>query len=216
MTFPEHLRAVLSPSLRAVWDRLTSVAPPQAYLVGGTAVAAHLGHRSSQDLDFFLEQPVDLDRLERSLGRVGTFAVTARNERTLNCVIESTVVGFLDASDQRLVEPTVEVAGLRVAGIGDLLATKLHAVTARPALRDYVDLQAIEERANRYVEEGLALFVERYRPRVPDEAVAAVVRALASFDDIAQDPGLEVNVEDVARYWGGRVREITRHLDRWG
>lgn len=216
MRFPAHLQAVLPRAVRGVWERLTSVVPPEAYLIGGTAVAAHLGHRSSQDLDFFLERPVDLDRLERSLERVGTLAITARDESTLNCVIGSTVVQFLDASDQRVVEPTVDMAGLRVAGIGDLLATKLHAVTMRPALRDYVDLQAIEMEANRYVEEGLALFVERYQPRVPDVAVAAVVRALASFEDVPEDPSLEMTVEDIAGYWTRRVREVTRHLDRWG
>lgn len=216
MTFPGHLAAVLPSVVRDVWEAVADVVPADAYLVGGTAVAAHLGHRASRDLDFFLERPVDLDRLEDELGRVGTFVVTARDERTLKGVLESVVVQFLDTSDQHLVEPTVRIAGMRVAGIGDMLATKLHAITTRPALRDYVDLQAIEERTHRYVEEGLALFVERYRPRVPDEAVAAVVRALASFEDVPPDPSLEGTVEDVATYWTRRVREITRHLDRWG
>ena len=35
--------------------------PPQTYLAGGTAVALHLGHRLSVDLDFFT--PHDLDSL---------------------------------------------------------------------------------------------------------------------------------------------------------
>lgn len=190
--------------------------PEEAYLVGGTAVAAHVGHRPSRDLDFFLEHPVDLDRVERNLGAAGELAVTARDEHTLNAVLDAVVVQLLDASDQHLLEPTVRVAGLRVAGIGDLLATKLSAIRSRPALRDYVDLQAIEERSHRYVEEGLALFVGRYGPRVPDDAVAAVVRALASFEDVPPDPSLDVTVDDVARYWAPRVREVTRHLDRWG
>ncbi|MCX5839183.1 MAG: nucleotidyl transferase AbiEii/AbiGii toxin family protein [Deltaproteobacteria bacterium] len=36
--------------------------PPQTYLAGGTAVALHLGHRLSIDLDFFT--PHDLDSLQ--------------------------------------------------------------------------------------------------------------------------------------------------------
>ena len=36
--------------------------PPQTYLAGGTAVALHLGHRLSIDLDFFT--PCDLDSLQ--------------------------------------------------------------------------------------------------------------------------------------------------------
>lgn len=215
MTFPQHLLSVLDPATREVWTRIAEIAPAEAYLVGGTAVAAHIGHRRSRDLDFYIEKPVDLDALERALRRLGTLAVTERDEGTLNCVLDGTVLQFLDASDERVVEPTVVVAGIRVASIGDLLATKLNAITHRPALRDYVDLQAIEDRVHRYVEEGLALFVERYRPRVADEALAAVVRALASFEDVAEDPSLDVSVEDVARFWRRRVPQITRHLGRW-
>lgn len=215
MTFPEHLLAVLPSGTKDVWTRIAPALPDVAYLVGGTAVAAHLGHRRSRDLDFFLERRIDLDALERRLGRRGKLAVTLRDERTLNCVLDDTVLQFLDASDQRIVEPTNLVEGIRVASIGDLLATKLNAITARPALRDYFDLQAIESRTHRYVEEGLALFLERYRPRVADEALAAVVRALASFDDIAEDPSLDVTVGEVARFWRRRVPEITRSLDRW-
>lgn len=215
MRFPDHLRAVLASETLEIWARVAPAVPPEAYLVGGTAVAVHLGHRRSQDLDFFLEAEVALRDLERSLARLGTLSVTASEAGTLNCVLDSTVLQFLDASDQRRVEPTIDVEGIRVAGIGDLLATKLNAVVSRPALRDYVDLQAIEERTHRYVEEGLALFVERYRPKVPDGAVASVVRALASFEDVAEDPSLDVSVQDVAGYWRRRVREVTRHLDRW-
>lgn len=215
MRIPAHLASVLPRDVRGLWGAIVDVVPTEAYLVGGTAVAAHVGHRPSRDLDFFLERPVDLDELSRKLGRIGKLVVTGRDERTLTTVLSTVVVQFLDASDQHLVEPTMRVARLRVAGIGDLLATKLNAITTRPALRDYVDLRAIEDRAHRYVEEGLALFVLRYRPKVPEEALADVVRALASFEDVPSDPSLDVTVEDVARHWTGRVREITRHLDRW-
>lgn len=216
VTFPDHLASLLPKAVREAWETIVHAVPAEAYLVGGTAVAAHVCHRPSRDLHFFLERPADLDRVERTLELVGELAVTARNERTLNTVLDAVVVQFLDASDQHLVDPMVRVAGLRVPSIGDPLATKLNAITSRPALRDYVDLQAIEGRAHRYVEEGLALFVERYQPKVPDEAVAPVVRALASFEDVPPDPSLDVAVEDVAAYWTRRVREITRHLDRWG
>src|SRR6266536_3746039 len=50
----------------------------------------------------------------------------------------------------------------------------------RPALREYFDLLTIEREGNRYVEEGLALFLRRYRPKAPVQAVTAVVRALGT------------------------------------
>lgn len=216
MSFPEHLQAVLPAETRAIWARIAPLVPPAAYLVGGTAIAAHIGHRPSRDLDFFLEHPVDLDEVAAALGRLGSLAVTGRSPGTLNCILETTKLQFLDASDQRAVEPTVTVAGVRVAGIGDLLATKLKVIVDRPALRDYVDLRAIEQVAHRHVEEGLALFLQRYRPVAADQAIATVVRALASFEDVPEDPGLGVSVREVARYWTRRIPAIVAHLDRSG
>lgn len=42
--------------------------PPQTYLAGGTAVALHLGHRLSVDLDFFTPHDIAANRFsdERS------------------------------------------------------------------------------------------------------------------------------------------------------
>ena len=54
---------------RRALDRLKSV-PRMAdfYLAGGTAVAVHLGHRLSLDLDFFSVRPdVDLDAVRDSV-----------------------------------------------------------------------------------------------------------------------------------------------------
>lgn len=216
MTLPPHLRAVLPADTQLAWTRLGPLVPRAAYLVGGTGLAAHLGHRTSRDLDFFLERAMDVEALEASLVRAGTLLVTGRAPGTLHCVLGRTRLQFFDASDQHRVEPTVTIGGLRVAGLGDLLATKLKVIVDRPALRDYVDLRAIEERAHRYVEEGLAIFILRYRPAAPDQAVAAVVRALASFEDVPEDPGLGVSVRETARYWTRRVRAVVAHLDRSG
>ena len=46
--------------------------PPQTYLAGGTAVALHLGHRLSVDLDFFT--PHDLDSLQWHKGLQTAFS----------------------------------------------------------------------------------------------------------------------------------------------
>ena len=41
---PAHLRAVLPPPTRKVWQALVGNLPAGAYLVGGTGIAARLGH----------------------------------------------------------------------------------------------------------------------------------------------------------------------------
>ncbi len=144
----------------------------------------------------------------------GRFAVTALTDTTLNGVLDDAKIQFLLADSQRVIEPVTVVAGLRVAGIGDLLATKLKVVSSRGELRDYFDLMEIERRSGRKTEEGLALFLLRYRPLDPDHAVLTVVRGLGYFGDVADDPQLPASRRAIERYWKRRQREIVANLDR--
>jgi hypothetical protein len=167
----------------------------------------------SRDLDFFLEQPEDLHALAGHLAGAGRFAVTTLSEGTLNCVLDEAKLQFLLADSQHGVEPTMELAGLRVAGLGDLLAMKLAVLPKRGELRDYFDLMVIEQRAGRRVEEGLGLFRQRYRPVDPENAVSSILRALGHFDDVADDPQLPVSRGEIQRYFIRRQKEVVIQLD---
>ena len=57
----DGVRKILPPDTAATWDTITQVVPPDAYLGGGTAIAVHLAHRISRDLDFFFHRSIDLD-----------------------------------------------------------------------------------------------------------------------------------------------------------
>ena len=61
MTLPAWLRAVLPDGTAETWEQIRSVVPDCAYLVGGTAIAVHLRHRVSRDLDFFLAEDTNLE-----------------------------------------------------------------------------------------------------------------------------------------------------------
>jgi hypothetical protein len=54
VSLPAWLRAVLPGDTAEAWEKVCSIVPFSAYLVGGTAIAIHLQHRVSRDLDFFL------------------------------------------------------------------------------------------------------------------------------------------------------------------
>jgi hypothetical protein len=62
------------------------------------------------------------------------------------------------------------------------------------------------------VEDGLGLFVERYRPRDAHTAVRHIVRGLGYFDDVGEDPGLPVSRGQIVAYWHRRQPEVTRAL----
>ena len=167
----ERVRSILSPDTASTWETIAPVVPSAAYLGGGTAIAVHLAHRVSRDLDFFFHRSsVNLDELSARLSAAGPFAVTERAPGTLNGVFSATRVQFLHADEarpQRLLESPTQVDGLSVARISDLMAMKLKVVGDRGELRDYFDLMTIEQRTGRTVDEGLALFLERCRPEYP-------------------------------------------------
>lgn len=220
MSLPRWLEALLPGETAVTWEQVAPVVPTEAYLGGGTALAVHLRHRLSRDLDFFFhEDTVDLDRLVERLRGLGSFAITGRAPGTLNGVFGETRLQFLRAGlnrpDQRL-EPTMLVCGLQVAGLGDLLAMKLNAIAGRAQLRDYFDLMTIERQGGRTIDEGLGLFLARYQPEHRDSAITPILLALGHLDDVGDDPFLPVERDVIARYWQRRQPELVAAVDRYG
>jgi hypothetical protein len=211
---PAWLGAVLPADTIWVWTLARTVVPPSGYLIGGTAVAVHLQHRLSRDLDFCFEGPVDDAEIVAAFAALAPTIITDRHTHATNLLVSHTKVQLLRPEGHHRIEPTSTVEGLRIAGLGDLLAMKLQVVVDRPELRDYFDLMTIETRANRFAEEGLALFVERFRPDAAEQAIATIVRYLADLSDVPDDPTLPVGRDQIVRYWHRRVPEIVRNLDR--
>jgi predicted nucleotidyltransferase component of viral defense system len=211
---PAGLAAVLPKDSARSWEAIARVLPEGAYLAGGTALAVHLGHRVSRDLDFSLHRSVDLDEVTAALRSVGPFAVTLQDQATLDGVFSETPVQFLVAENQHRLEPTTRVAGIDVAGIGDILAMKLKVVGDRGELR-YFDVMQIEQQARRTVEEGLGLYMARYD--VPREHVTIrhIVNGLGYFGDVGDDEALPVSRDEIVEYWRKRQPELIRNLGRF-
>ncbi len=210
---PAHLKTVLPPPTQKVWQALVGNLPGGAYLVGGTGIAAHLGHRVSRDLDFFVAEPFQPQELARRLDEIDRFAPTKVAADTLNGYLGETRIQFLDARDQHPVDLNIEIGGMPVAGLRDLAATKLKVVGDRGELRDYFDLLALEVEAGHRVEAGLALVIERYRPATPEAVILHIVRALGYLEDVADDPALPADRAEIETYWAKRQPEIIRSLD---
>ncbi len=208
----DRVRKILLPDTAATWDAIAPIVPPEAYLGGGTAIAVHLGHRVSRDLDFFYHHgSIDLDELARRLSTAGPFAITERAPGTLNGVFAATKVQFLHADEgrpQHLLEPPQNIDGMRIAGLSDLMAMKLKVIGDRGELRDYFDLMTIEQRTGRTADEGLALFVARFQPEYPQQAINHILLGLGYFGDVDPDEALPVPSAQIIEYWTRRQREI--------
>lgn len=208
----------LSPEVQRVWDRVGSASPPSAELLGGTALAIHLEHRRSEDLDMFVHGPFDPPSLLRALRRLGGVEEPFLADGTLNCVFDGVKLQFLRATGQHQIAAGRKVGQMTVGSLPDVAATKLKVVGDRGELRDYYDLMCIEERGVADIPQMLEWYCHRYQIEITDQTVYHLVRALGSLHDIADDAWLSQSLGEpglfgkVTEYWRRRQPEIARRF----
>lgn len=130
--------------LRAL-DRIRALPGIEAFhLAGATAIAWHLGHRRSADLDLFSESAdVDLDRIRLAASRRASFEVVASGDAVLELEVSDVPVDLVVYPYELLEPPVAGPSGMPTAGLRDLAAMKLSAISRRGIRRDFWDLFAI-------------------------------------------------------------------------
>jgi hypothetical protein len=156
------------------------------YLGGGTAVAIHLGHRQSLDLDWFTGRTI-LDPLElaKDVQDSGVpLRVASAHRGTLHGDVRGVRVSFLE-SRYPLVRPTIMWSefGCAIAAREDLAAMKLLAVAQRGTKKDFLDVHAL-------CRHGIPLdhMLQWYREKFSVDDIARVVYSLCYFDDAEPAP----------------------------
>lgn len=148
-------------------------------LVGGTALALQFGHRRSVDLDLFgAWEP--RDGLQDALDGVGSVVREGGQSRMQFYRIDGVKVDFVTYGHPWL-DPPVEEDGVRLAGVRDIAAMKLFAVTNRGAKKDFVDIFFLLRRFS--LAEMMSFFEGKFGP----DRVGIVVRSLAYFGDAEED-----------------------------
>lgn len=173
---------ILPPAQAALWPGLAPVAALGFTLYGGTAIALRLGHRVSEDFDFFSPVPLDSAALLRTCPFIaGRPALREDAGSFIVRTAEGVLVSFFGSIDNGIVEPpdTAPENGLPVASALDLLATKLKTILQRAAAKDYADIAALL-RSGLALERGLGAARALYGPGYPP---MESVRALCWFGD---------------------------------
>jgi Nucleotidyl transferase AbiEii toxin, Type IV TA system len=213
---PDHVRRILPADTAAAWLTLAPYLPRELHLGGGTAVAVHLEHRESRDLDFFFHEAVDLGEIKGLLGSLGAFAVVHESQGTLKGLFGATKVEIFDASQlHRLAEP-VDVAGVNVAGLQDLMAMKIKVMAERGEMRDYFDVRAIDEKGAISVEEGVELYMRRYGIDSSSDALPHLYQTMGDLSDVEVDELLPIGLGELQRWWSARQVRVLRNSDRFG
>jgi predicted nucleotidyltransferase component of viral defense system len=163
----EAKTAILPKAQQEIWPLLAPAAGLSYVLYGGTAVALHLGHRSSVDFDFFRFAPLDKTELEKSFQFMKGAQTLQEGVNTL-VVTASMPSGpvkvsfFGGVAIGRINEPLQTAdSTLVVASLEDLLATKLKTILDRAEARDYRDIAAMLS-ADVSLERALGGFAKMY------------------------------------------------------
>jgi hypothetical protein len=157
------------------------------YLAGGSAIALHLGHRRSEDLDFFtVSKRTTLAGIKRAaLDGLKDARVLAETDATARILTGGVPVDFVRYPYPLLERPERGPHGISLACLRDLAAMKLAALAKRGLRRDFWDLHVI-------LESGLTLrdcadaYLRRFGMHEPE--LYHVARALTFFDDAEKDP----------------------------
>lgn len=162
-------------------------------LAGGTALSWALGHRRSDDLDFFTRIPRHLDpaeqaRIATALRALDSAArIDASQPETIHGSVLGCKLSFFGIGGEWLSEPVRVREGIGLATEEEIAAMKLIAVSTRSAKKDFYDLHALAGRG--YSAQGMFSALRRMYPDEIDLGVGQhITRSLTDFSDAELDP----------------------------
>lgn len=138
---------ILPPPQRSLWDELRQT-PPEFVLYGGTALALRLGHRHSEDFDFFSNPSFVPESLRQRIPYLEGAEISQMEANTLTAIVDRNgpvkFSFFGGLALNRVNDPDViEDNEIQVASLLDVAATKLSTIQQRAQARDYEDIAAI-------------------------------------------------------------------------
>lgn len=147
-------------------------------LVGGTALALHLGHRKSIDLDFFSSEYFDLEEVKMMLIKKYDFKVSYSRSQTLKGFINGVKVDFIKFDYPHLHNCDI-IDEVRIESIPDIIAMKLLSITDNGSrIKDFIDIAYLSSWFS--LEEMLQFFIRK----ITNSNIMMPIKALTYFDDI--------------------------------
>lgn len=158
------MRDRLTPFQRELLDAFFAQDVDGFYLTGGAALAGfHLGHRTTEDLDLFANEPI-LERGDRAL-RAAARSIGAEVDERVSEVDykrrlvrrgdEALVVDLVHERTRQRIVPKPGHGRLRIDPPEEIVANKLCTLLSRAEPRDYVDVMLLD-RAGFRVEDAIA------------------------------------------------------------
>ena len=164
-----------------------------------------MGHRKSIDLDLFGNLDVDefeLITLLKQTGEVNQLNITTNIKSYLIDNIKVDIVNY----PYEWISPCFEENRIRLAGLEDIAAMKLAAITGRGTKKDFVDIFFLLKKYS------LSDMLKLYNKKFHDGSELMVLKSLSYFEDADRDV-LPVMIEDIE--WAHVKNDIKKKMQSY-
>jgi len=179
------------------------------YLAGGTGCAVHLGHRISNDLDFFSKKDFSHFEIQHSLRSGGHFITDYSDSQTLIGRFNKTKISFFHYN-YPLIRDTHFFLNLSISSLEDIGCMKIDAISSRGSKRDFVDLYFILKKLSLDLKEFFKYFEEKYGKE--NYNIYHVLKSLVYFEDSERDPELimldQISWENVKSFFIEQIKRF--------
>jgi len=206
--FPEKGWEVLD-SLKDILTKYNAI------LAGETALALHMGHRISLDLDFFTDIEFRVESIISDIRKTGhNFRLISEGEIYLIVEIDGIKTSLFKYDYPFLKKPVI-YKGIQIAGILDTASMKVIAISQRGTKRDFVDLYFIlqEMPFHKIADHMVRRFgKERINP-------VHIGKSFVYFSDADSNPepqymkGRDINWDKVKKFLRNHVKQFVLDLD---
>lgn len=198
---------ILLPQTKKLLLRITQNSFPTGfYLAGGTAVALHLGHRRSADLDFFTPIEFMENQWEEKLKKDFNFKLLKRDWQTLIGYVGEVKISLF-VYKYKQINPAESFHQVLIASPADLAAMKLDTIIGRGTKRDFIDIYFLSQRFT--LKTALGFYQKKYGNL--EERELMLKKALVFFDEADKEemPDMLVSADwnGIKKWFVNEVRQ---------
>jgi predicted nucleotidyltransferase component of viral defense system len=191
----------------------SKVLPEKTFLAGGTALTLQIGHRISQDFDFFTSTSFKSEELINKLNKIGSFTLTEKQ-------LKDTLLGFFNGVKfsiflypYPLIDKPTNDLGIDLASLKDIAAMKLAAIMDRGTKRDFIDLYFLIK--NNISLDKMFVFYDK-KFKALEGNLYSLLKYLTYFDDAEKSEMPEmlkkVSWEEVKNFF---KKEVVKVAKKW-
>jgi len=189
----------------------SKVLPKKTFLAGGTALALQIGHRISQDFDFFTPTSFKSEELINKLNQIGSFTLTEKQFKDTLLGLFNGVKFSIFLYPYPLIDKPTNYLGIDLASLKDIAAMKLAAIMDRGTKRDFIDLYFLVKK-NISLDEMFVFYDKKFNAL--ESNLYGLLKSLTYFDD-AEDSAMpemlkKASWEEVKNFFKEEVVKVAK------